>query len=130
VTTETTAPNAQTMYDRIGGGPSVKEAVNRFYVRLLDDPEVSAYFASTDLAKLKAHQAALISQLLGGPSEYTGRELSAAHMGMAITNAHYDIVVGHLVAVLVELGVPGDIVDALGGVVASVKSQIVTAEEA
>ena len=126
MTTEATT-HEQSMYDRIGGAPSVKEAVQRFYVRLLDDPELAPYFAATDLSKLKAHQAALITQLLGGPSGYTGRGLDEAHMGLDISAGHYDQVIKHLVAVLVELDVPEDIIGALGGIAANVKGQIVTA---
>ena len=67
----------------------------------------------------------LRSQVLGGPTDYDGRELGAAHRGLGITSDDYDKVVAHLVAVLVELGADDELLAAAGGVVASVKDDIV-----
>lgn len=120
-----TAATAPSYYDRLGGAPTIKEAVERFYVRLLDDPELAPYFADTDLAKLKRHQVLLLSQVLGGPSEYGGRELSAAHQGMGITGAEYEKVGAHLLAVLGEMGAPGEIADAVAQTLKSVRDDIV-----
>ncbi|GAA1689469.1 group 1 truncated hemoglobin [Glycomyces endophyticus] len=117
-----------TPYERIGGAPAVTEAVERFYRRLLADPDLSGFFADTDLPVLKRHQVALISQVLDGPKTYEGRELAEAHRGMGITAAQYEAVGAHLVAVLVELDVPQDIVDSVGKVLGTVAPDIIEAD--
>ncbi|THV21738.1 group I truncated hemoglobin [Glycomyces paridis] len=117
-----------TPYERIGGAPAVTEAVERFYKRLLADPDLSGFFADTDLARLKRHQVALISQVLEGPKSYEGRELAEAHRGMGITADQYAAVGAHLVAVLVELEVPQDIIEAVGKVLESVAPDVIEAD--
>lgn len=122
----TDAPGAPVShYDRLGGAATIKEAVDRFYARLLEDAELAPYFATTDLAALRRHQVLLLSQVLGGPTAYDGRQLGDAHRSLGITDADYDKVVGHLVSVLVELGADDEAIAAAGTVVAEVKGDIV-----
>lgn len=112
-------------YDRIGGGAAVREAVDRFYALVLADDELAPYFTDVDIARLKRHQVLLLSQVLGGPTAYDGRELGDAHRGLGVTDAHYDKVVAHLVSVLTELGADDEAIAAAGSVVAAVRPDIV-----
>jgi hemoglobin len=108
-----------TDYDLIGGGRAVSAVVDRFYELVLADPELAPYFTSTDMNRLKRHQVLLVSQVLGGPGEYNGRDLREAHEGRGISSADFNRVVTHLVTALTEAGVPpaviGRIGEALGG---------------
>jgi hemoglobin len=115
-------------YERLGGAPTISEAVERFYTRLLADPQLSGYFADIEMPVLKRHQAALLSQVLGGPKEYDGRELAAAHRGMNITRTDYDAVCAHLLAVLSDMGAPQDIADSVSGVLKSVADDVVESD--
>jgi len=89
----------------VGGTPGIREAVERLYARLVADPVVSHYFEGVDMPRLKRHQVLLLSQLLGGPARYLGRDLAQAHAGLQITSSDYRCVIDHLVAVLTELEV-------------------------
>ncbi|KHL17798.1 hemoglobin [Mumia flava] len=121
-----TRPDEQTPYERIGGGSAVSAVVDAFYQRVVADPQLAPYFSEVDMAQLKRHQAQLISHLLDGPVSYEGRELGEAHAGLGITDADYGRVVGHLVSVLVEAGVPEDILASLGGTLEAVQPDIVS----
>lgn len=112
-------------YDRIGGAPTIRQAVDRFYERVLADGELTPYFTDADLANVKRHQVLLLSQVLGGPTAYDGRALGDAHRGLGITERHYDKVVDHLVSVLTDLGADDEAIAAAGSVVAAVKPDIV-----
>jgi hemoglobin len=114
-------------FELIGGAPAVKEAVNRFYDRLLADPDIAGFFDGVDLVRLKRHQVALISMVLSGPNEYTGRDLGEAHAGMHIDAETYGKVGAHLVAVLEELGVPEHIIVSVSETLTAVAPQIVEA---
>jgi hemoglobin len=114
-----------THYDRVGGQPAIHEVVEQFYARVLADDELAPYFTGSDVDAIKRHQVLLLSQVLGGPAEYDGRELGEAHRGLGITSEHYDKVVGYLVAVLTELGADDELLAAAGSVVAGVKPDIV-----
>ncbi len=114
-------------YERIGGGPAIRTVVDRFYRLVLDDEELRPYF-EVDMARLKRHQAALLTQVLGGPAGYQGRDLGKAHAGLAITGAHYRKVVNYLTGVLWITQVPSDVISDVAGVLASAEAQIVGAD--
>ena len=67
-TTDTTdaGESPDSHYDRVGGRPAIREVVERFYVRVLDDAELAPYFTDADMAQVKRHQVLLLSQVLGG----------------------------------------------------------------
>jgi len=123
--TADTSPTPESHYDRVGGQPAIRAVVEQFYARVLDDDDLAPYFTDADVAEVKRHQVLLLSQVLGGPAEYDGRDLGEAHRGLGITSGHYDKVVGHLVAVLTDLGADDELLAAAGGVVAGVKADIV-----
>jgi hemoglobin len=112
-------------YERIGGEPAVSEAVDRLYRVILADDRLSPYFGHADLAQLKGHMIALLSQVLGGPADYSGRELRAAHTGLGVTPEHYDLVGAYLVGVLAGLGADDEILDAVRGVLAATAGDII-----
>lgn len=114
-------------YDRVGGAPAIREVVDRLYRLILDDEALAPYFASTDLPNLKQHMASLLTTVLGGPNQYLGRDLAAAHANLKITKEHFWVVSVYLLSVLNDLSVPLDIQRAVGTVLASTEDQVVTA---
>jgi hemoglobin len=100
-----------TLYERLGGTGSLDVAVERFYDRLLADPELARFFDSVDMRRQRAHQKAFLAMALGGPRGYRGRSLAAAHAHLDIDDHHVDLVAGHLVAVLADLGVSPELID-------------------
>jgi hemoglobin len=114
-----------TIFDSIGGAPSVNVAVDKFYGRVLNDPQLAPYFVRVDIDRLKSHQRSFIAAAIGGPEIYRGRDMAAAHANLGITDPDFDAVVGHLVATLTELGVPNEIIADIGGALAPLRSDIV-----
>lgn len=115
----------QTHFERLGGQVPLALAVEKFYQRVLQDSQLSKYFATADLSRLKRHQAVFLGQVLGAPESHRGRSLAQAHAGLGITQADFDQVGRHLLAVLTELEVPEDIIDDVQAAIASVASDIV-----
>jgi hemoglobin len=113
------------IYERIGGEPAVSAAVDRFYERVLADPELKDFFNGVSMQRLKAHQFAFLSQALGGPKQYTGASMRDAHSRLAIEQRHFDGVAVHLVETLRELGVPEEIIGAIAAALMSLAPQIV-----
>ena len=114
------------VYEQIGGKPAVSAAVDGLYERLLADPVIAPYFAGTDMNRQKHHMRAFMAAALGGSDVYAGRDMSSAHTDLGVTHAVFDRVVGHLVDTLVALGVPGEIIQAIGDRLAPLRDQIVT----
>ena len=122
---EQTETQATSDYAAVGGGPAVAGVVDRFYTLVLDDDRLRGYFDGIEMARLKRHQVALVSQVMGGPVSYEGRELRAAHAGMGISDEDFGAVAGHLVTALTEAGVPADIIDRVVTTIAGTQPDIV-----
>jgi hemoglobin len=116
-----------TIYDSIGGAPAVAAAVDAFYKRLLADRALADFFSESDLRKLKGHQRSFLTAALGGSAVYAGRDMASAHAGLKITDAHFDAVVGHLVATLTGLGVAEETIGQIGSALLPLRADIVTA---
>ncbi|WP_319461299.1 group 1 truncated hemoglobin [Micromonospora sp. RTP1Z1] len=121
--TEETTPVSP--YERIGGASSVKAAVELFYDRVLVDPELAGYFTEVNMAEQRRHLALMLTVVLGGPNEYSGRGLAEAHQPLNIPVEHYVKVGEHLTATLTELGVPSDILADVQLVLKQVQDQVV-----
>ncbi|MFG1843127.1 group I truncated hemoglobin [Micromonospora sp. NPDC049175] len=121
--TEEAAPKSH--YDRIGGASSVKAAVDLFYDKVLADPAAAGYFADVDMVGQRRHLTLMLTTVLGGPDEYTGRGLAEAHQPLNIPVEHYVKVGGYLLATLTELGVPADILADVQTVLGQVQDQVV-----
>lgn len=115
------------LYERIGGEPAINAAVERFYERVLADPELKGFFNGVSMSRLKAHQFAFLSQVLGGPKQYSGASMRDAHFKLSIEHRHFDSVTVHLVETLRELGVSEDIIGTIGVALTPLSEQIVNA---
>lgn len=118
------------VYEQIGGDAAVAAAVEGLYERILADPVLSPWFATTDMRRQKRHMRAFMVTALGGAAIYAGRDMRAAHAGMRITDDAFDRVVGHLVDTLTSLGVPGEIIGVIGAKLAPLREQVVQARSA
>ncbi|KYH27112.1 bacterial-like globin [Halalkalicoccus paucihalophilus] len=96
----------QTLYERLGGEESIEAVVDRFYGYVMDDDLVNGYFEDTDMQKQIAHQTQFISSVTGGPVEYSGEDMYAAHEGMGISEEEFNAIAKHLNTALKEFDVP------------------------
>jgi hemoglobin len=115
-------------YERVGGGPAVTAVVDRFYSTVLADPQLAGYFEDVNLTRLKRHQVLLVSQVLGGPAQYDGRDLATAHASLDVTRDDFGRVVEHLVTAMQEAAVPPDIIDRVGKTLAGTEPDIVSSD--
>lgn len=98
------------LYQRLGGAPAVHAVVEEFVGRILADPHVNHWFehAARDPEHAKAYKATLadfICVATGGPCQYHGKDMVAAHKGRHVTPEAFDIVAQHLAATLDHLKV-------------------------
>ena len=121
-------PTPQSDYDAVGGGAAISAVVDRFYQLVIADPRLAPFFEGVDMTALKRHQVFLVSQVMGGPVEYSGRELGAAHANLHVTGDDFAAVVEHLVEALKEFDVPADIIDRVVTALAATRPDIVTAD--
>jgi hemoglobin len=114
----------KTLYERIGGAVAVDAAVDVFYRKVLGDSRISHHFDTVDMDRQRAKQKAFLTYAFGGPNNYAGNDLRAAHASMKLTEADFDAVMGHLGATLTELGVPAPLIQEAAGIALSVKNDV------
>jgi hemoglobin len=124
MTNSTVVPSVSD-YERVGGAPTIRLVVDRFYALVLADDELAGYFTGMDIARIKRHQVLLLSQVLGGPVSYDGRDLAEAHRHLQVSAAHYERVGQYLTGLLWKLDVDTDIIFRVADTLAAVRDQIV-----
>ena len=117
-------------YELVGGAPAITAVVDRFYELVLADDSLRGFFDEVEMVRLKRHQVALVSQVMGGPVVYAGRELRAAHAGMGISQEDFAAVAAHLVTALTDAGVESAIIDRVLAAIAGTESDIVEPQQA
>ena len=60
-------------------------------------------------------QKKFLTMATGGPSEYDGKSMVASHKGRGIQNKDFDIVCGHVVSTMKELGVSDELINETAG---------------
>lgn len=118
---------SETRYERLGGEEAIGAVVDRFYERVIEDERVAHYFDDVDMQKQRAHQTQFISAVTGGPVDYSGDDMEAAHDDLGITKSDFDVIVAHLDAALEEFDVDEDDRTAVLSAVGEYEDAIVTA---
>src|SRR5262245_20270436 len=117
---------AISIYQAIGGRAALAAAVDRFYGRLLADPDLGPFFPGGVGARHRAYVVTVLGEALGGPERYRGPDIAGAHRGLAISDAHFDRAAACLSASLDELGVPRHLADRIVAIVAGLRQAVVT----
>lgn len=112
------------LFERIGGKPAVEAAVDLFYRKVLSDDRISHFFDSIDMDRQRAKQKAFLTMAFGGPHNYSGKDMRAAHAKMQLTEEHFNAVVENLAATLKELGVGDAEIGEVATIAGSVKNDV------
>lgn len=117
----------QTLYQKYGEFAGISGVVHDFYDRLLESEDLEGYFAGIDMTRLMDHQTKFLCKVLGGPDNYSGRAMQAAHAGLNITHGAFDEVARHLAEALEEAGVEPTDIQAILSVVEGARNDVVSA---
>jgi len=117
----------QTLFDKYGGFATVSKIVREFYRGVLQSPSLRPFFEGANMERIIDHQTKLIAHVLGGPAEYTGRELGAAHTHLKITGAAFAEVAEILQETLEDAGMADEDIATVMGIVGGTRGSVVTA---
>lgn len=115
---------SDTLFDELGGAGKVSAMVDTMYAAVMNDEELSPFFANTDMERLRRMQYEFLASALGGPSNYAGAELQKVHAGRGITARHFARFFGHLADAMEAHGASKDQVDSMLGKVAMYRDRI------
>jgi len=117
----------ESLFDRIGGEAAVNAAVELFYRKVLEDHRINRFFDKTNMEEQIVKQKAFFTMAFGGPNTYTGQDMRIAHarlVKMGLNDSHFDAVMEHLGATLVELNVPADLIGEAAAIAESVRPDV------
>lgn len=100
------------IYEQIGGQQTIEKIVNQFYIKVLSDERLKQFFINIDMEKQKAKQIAFLTMLMGGPTNYTGKDMSQGHahlFAQGLTEDHMKVLLENLQATLIEMNLPAQV---------------------
>ena len=115
------------LYEKIGGEKAVDAAVDIFYTKVINDPALSPFFDGIAMDRQKKMQKAFLTVAFGGPNNYSGRGMRAAHarpVAIGLNEKHFNKVAEHLQKTLLELNVPCDLIQEAMNIAASTKNDV------
>jgi len=118
---------SESIYDRIGGEAAMDAAVDLFYRKVLADDRISKFFDDVDMERQAAKQKGFLTMVLGGPNNYTGKDMRDGHAHLVqrgLNDSHFDAVMENLGATLTELGVPGDLIADAAAIAESTRNDV------
>ena len=117
----------QSLYDRIGGEAAVNAAVDIFYRKVLADDRIKEFFDDVDMDRQAAKQKAFLTMVMGGPNNYTGKDMREGHAHLVkrgLNDSHFDAVMEDLGATLQELNVPAEFIAEAAAIAESTRNDV------
>jgi hemoglobin len=115
------------LFERLGGDSAILAAVHVFYRRVMDDDLTRPFFATLDMTEQTRKQTAFMAWAFGGPSKYKGQDLRTAHARLVaegLSDVHFDAILGHLEATLVELDVERSVIAEVLAIVGRTRDEV------
>jgi methyl-accepting chemotaxis protein len=98
------------LYAQLGGKISVAAIVDRFYEKMLADPDIRPMLAKANLASLKQQQTLFLTYVLGGPADTRNRVTTPAHAQL-LQPKYTERATTHLALTLSEMNMAPEVVD-------------------
>ena len=119
-----TAEEKKPIFDRLGGARAIDAAVDAFYVKVLADKRVNHFFEDINMSKQHKKQKAFLMKAFGGPDFYLGQDMREGHKHLDLKEEDFNVIAGHLVATLQELGVDKCLIDEVVAVALTTKDDV------
>jgi len=94
------------LYDELGGKDGIDRISARFISGIGQDEEIRPYFEQTNLDRFYRLFSLHLCQVVEGPCQYTGDEMVPTHVGMGITEKHFNRTVDLLIDAMESEGIP------------------------
>lgn len=122
----------RSLYDQLGGEAAIDAAVDKFYEKVLADERIKHFFEGVDMEKQHRMQKGFLTFAFGGPNNYSGRGMAAAHKRLVeekgLNDTHFDAVVEDLGATLQEMGVNDELIQQAASVAETVRDAVLGRE--
>ena len=82
---------SKSLFDRLGGKPTLQRVHKVFYDKVYVHPWIGQYFTGTEQQILEDQQTDFMISIMGGPKQYMGRPPKYAHQHMVITEELFEL---------------------------------------
>ena len=94
-----------TLFADMGGQAGIDKIVDISVDNYLADDRIKAIFDESNMDRIRAEFKVQFCQVAGGPCTYKGHDMVAAHKGLHLTNADFNVVVEDLQDAMTKAGV-------------------------
>jgi hemoglobin len=94
------------LFEAFNGEEGIARIVDDMVDRSLDDPRIKDVFAASDLVRLRRTLKEQFCYILGGPCDYTGKDMASSHKDHGIANREFNALVENLQLAMNTEGVP------------------------
>jgi len=88
---------SKSLYERLGGAPAITKVVDDFVAIIVVDERIDErhrkHFREGNVDLLKQKLIDQVGEATGGPHQYTGKDMKAAHQGLGLTNLDFDALI-------------------------------------
>lgn len=114
-----------TLYERLGGKPALQAVVGELWNIVAADTRINGRFAKTKPEAFGGQLVDFLCQASGGPCQYKGKDMQAAHTGMRLTDAEFNALAEDTTRALDKFKVPAKEQSEVIGMLASLKGAVV-----
>ena len=100
------ASQSRSVYQQIGGAKVMAQIVDNFIAEIKQDDIMLSYFRGADVARFREKMNEHLCQLAGGGCTYTGDSMEEVHIGMNLTETHFNHGVDLFIRAMEKAGVP------------------------
>ena len=101
--------NDRSLFDRVGGRPTLARVHKKFYDKIYEHPWLKRYFDGVDQELIENQQTDFMTSSMGGGKIYCGKIPERAHNHMFVTAEMFDLRTRLLKESIAECGVPDDL---------------------
>lgn len=116
---------AKPLYDRLGGKEALNAVVGELWKIVAADTRINGHFAKTKPEIFAGQLVDFLCQASGGPCQYKGQDMQAAHTGMKLSEADFNALAEDTVIVLDKFKVPAQEKGEVMGMLGSLKGAVV-----
>jgi hemoglobin len=121
------------LYELLGGAAAVNTATLRFYEKVMADPALAPFFKGLNIEAQAKKFVAFMTMAMGGPHDYTGKDLRTAHERLVrdgLGDDHFEAILNHLEETLLELGTEPDLIEQTLELIASTRGDVLCIPQA
>lgn len=96
----------ETLYQKLGGAPTIDAITKNLIDRLLANPKINFLFEETNRDDLHLKIVDQLCMETGGPCNYEGLDMVEAHSGMDIKYSEFDVFVTDFILAMEDAKVP------------------------